>query len=57
MVPGFIAGAVESAMRYAGRLDLALICAQDLVEGCASFGCFHQEPLLRGPGGTLPGSS
>ena len=29
-VAGFLAGAVESGMRYSGRLDLAMICAKIL---------------------------
>ena len=47
-VPGFLAGAVESGMRYRGRLDLALICAQDPA-GCAASGVFTRNFFCAAP--------
>ncbi|MGA2938806.1 MAG: bifunctional glutamate N-acetyltransferase/amino-acid acetyltransferase ArgJ [Syntrophobacteraceae bacterium] len=47
-VPGFLAGAVESGMRYSGRLDLALICAQDPA-GCAASGVFTRNLFCAAP--------
>ncbi len=54
-VPGFLAGAVESGMRYSGRLDLALICAEN-PDGLRRFGRFYQEHFLCRPCGALPGA-
>ena len=48
MVPGFLAGAVESGMRYSGRLDLALICAEDPA-GCAASGVFTRNFFYAAP--------
>ncbi len=48
MVPGFLAGAVESGMRYSGRLDLALICAKDPA-GCAASGVFTRNFFCAAP--------
>ncbi len=47
-MPGFVAGAVESGMRYKGRLDLALICAQNLA-GCAASGVFTKNIFCAAP--------
>ncbi|MGA2026951.1 MAG: bifunctional glutamate N-acetyltransferase/amino-acid acetyltransferase ArgJ [Syntrophobacteraceae bacterium] len=47
-VAGFLAGAVESGMRYSGRLDLALICAQDPA-GCAASGVFTRNLFCAAP--------
>jgi len=47
-VAGFLAGAVESGMRYSGRLDLAMICAQDPA-GCAASGVFTRNFFCAAP--------
>ncbi|MGA2404019.1 MAG: bifunctional glutamate N-acetyltransferase/amino-acid acetyltransferase ArgJ [Syntrophobacteraceae bacterium] len=47
-VPGFLAGAVESGMRYAGRLDLALIYAENPA-GCAASGVFTTNSFCAAP--------
>jgi len=47
-VPGFVAGAVESGMRYKGRLDLALICAQN-PDGCTASGVFTKNIFCAAP--------
>lgn len=47
-VPGFVAGAVESGMRYSGRPDLALIrCLNG--EGCAAAGVFTRNRFCAAP--------
>jgi glutamate N-acetyltransferase/amino-acid N-acetyltransferase len=47
-VPGFLAGAVASGMRYAGRLDLALIYAENPT-GCAASGVFTRNAFCAAP--------
>ena len=47
-VPGFLAGAVESGMRYSGRPDLALICAKN-PEGCNASGVFTRNLFCAAP--------
>jgi glutamate N-acetyltransferase/amino-acid N-acetyltransferase len=47
-IPGFVAGAVESGMRYTGRLDMALICAQNPA-GCAASGVFTRNSFCAAP--------
>ena len=47
-VPGFLAGAVESGMRYSGRLDLALICAEN-PGGCTASGVFTRNVFCAAP--------
>lgn len=47
-VAGFVAGAVESGMRYRGRPDLALICAQN-PSGCAASGVFTRNLFCAAP--------
>ncbi len=47
-VPGFLAGAVESGMRYQGRLDLALIYAEN-PDGCAASGVFTRNVFCAAP--------
>ena len=47
-VAGFVAGAVESGMRYSGRLDLAMICAQDPA-GCAASAVFTRNLFCAAP--------
>src|SRR5208283_3409796 len=44
----FLAGAVESGMRYTGRLDLALICAEN-PDGCAASGVFTRNVFCAAP--------
>ncbi len=48
MVPGFVAGAAESGMRYSGRPDLALICALD-ANGCPAAGVFTRNMFCAAP--------
>ncbi|HYA43166.1 MAG TPA: bifunctional glutamate N-acetyltransferase/amino-acid acetyltransferase ArgJ [Syntrophobacteraceae bacterium] len=47
-VPGFLAGAIESGMRYAGRLDLALIYAPNPA-GCVASGVFTRNSFCAAP--------
>jgi glutamate N-acetyltransferase/amino-acid N-acetyltransferase len=47
-VPGFVAAGVESGMRYSGRLDLALICAEN-PEGCIASGVFTKNIFCAAP--------
>jgi glutamate N-acetyltransferase/amino-acid N-acetyltransferase len=47
-VPGFLAGAVESGMRYKDKLDLALICAQN-PSGCTASGVFTRNIFCAAP--------
>jgi glutamate N-acetyltransferase/amino-acid N-acetyltransferase len=47
-VRGFLAGAVETGMRYAGRLDLALICVQN-PDGCTASGVFTRNSFCAAP--------
>ena len=47
-VPGFVAGAVESGMRYSGRPDLALICCVN-PDGCAAAGVFTRNRFCAAP--------
>lgn len=47
-VPGFLAGAVESGMRYSGRPDLSLICAQN-PDGCTAAGVFTRNVFCAAP--------
>ena len=47
-VPGFLAGAVESGMRYKDRPDLALICAQN-PDGCTASGVFTRNLFCAAP--------
>jgi len=48
IIPGFLAGAVESGMRYSGRLDLALISAQNPA-GCSAAGVFTKNAFCAAP--------
>ncbi len=47
-VPGFLAGAAESGMRYADRFDLALIYAENPA-GCAASGVFTTNSFCAAP--------
>ena len=47
VVPGFVAGAVESGMRYQGRPDLALISAG--AKGCTASGVFTRNSFCAAP--------
>jgi glutamate N-acetyltransferase/amino-acid N-acetyltransferase len=47
-VPGFVAGAAESGMRYSGRLDTALIYATDPA-GCVASGVFTRNVFCAAP--------
>ncbi len=47
-VRGFLAGAAESGMRYTGRLDLALICAEN-PDGCTASGVFTRNSFCAAP--------
>jgi len=47
-VPGFLAGAAESGMRYAGRLDTALIYAPNPA-GCVASGLFTRNSFCAAP--------
>jgi glutamate N-acetyltransferase/amino-acid N-acetyltransferase len=47
-VPGFLAGATESGMRYSGRPDLALIYAPNPA-GCAASGVFTRNSFRAAP--------
>ncbi len=47
-VPGFVAGAAASGMRYRGRPDLALIAAED-EKGCSASGVFTRNAFCAAP--------
>ncbi|MHC1726749.1 MAG: bifunctional glutamate N-acetyltransferase/amino-acid acetyltransferase ArgJ [Syntrophobacteraceae bacterium] len=47
-IPGFVVGAVASGMRYSGRLDLALICAEEAA-GCNAAGVFTKNSFCAAP--------
>ena len=47
-VPGFLAGAAESGMRYSGRPDLALIYAPNSA-GCVASGVFTRNSFCAAP--------
>lgn len=47
-IPGFVAGAAESGMRYSGRPDLALICCENS-EGCTAAGVFTRNRFCAAP--------